>query len=441
MDVPNEPKPKRKFVMTPERKAKLLANLEKARLAPKEKVYRKTPKRYAANLGNLAKANAKRRAQSESQQAENLRAQLEGFFPAPQVPPPPQAPLGAPYVQLPGAPPSGGPSGAEELDQAAALIAKRLRKLRAATRREGRRIMRVLTAAITRTHPLSAEEACNLVRELLQCLDGSRVVAEARRLNDQIAELLLKMLATRYGAAAQVDGFPLGTVVEELEAQRQQREAARAAREASRAQASRETAAAAEGDPAGAATAPGEGEGAKDSAGEPGESGRQVKEPSKVSIAELPKTEEEFQALLRRALDLEGEGEVQHLLSMLMGPLWDRLHWWTRREEEETQQLEQLFQEAASAVGPPGGFDDLLNRMFDINLILGMADTFVGRMNIPTKRIAGDLEWWLEQRTRNIELRGRKLKMPVTPRAKPPARITPDQPSQATSGSGDPAAA
>ncbi|HMD96538.1 MAG TPA: hypothetical protein VKM93_04290, partial [Terriglobia bacterium] len=137
MDVPNEPKPKRKFVMTPERKAKLLANLEKARLAPKEKVYRKTPKRYAANLGNLAKANAKRRAQSESQQAENLRAQLEGFFPAPQVPPPPQAPLGAPYVQLPGAPPSGGPSGAEELDQAAALIAKRLRKLRAATRREG----------------------------------------------------------------------------------------------------------------------------------------------------------------------------------------------------------------------------------------------------------------------------------------------------------------
>ncbi|HMD95965.1 MAG TPA: hypothetical protein VKM93_01355, partial [Terriglobia bacterium] len=404
MDVPNQPKPKRKFVMTPERRAKLLANLEKARLAPKEKVYRKTPKRYAANLANLAKAHAKRRQQSESQQAENLRAQLEGLFPAPQVPPPPQAPLGAPYVQLPGARPSGGPSGAEELDQAAALIAKRLRKLRAATRREGRRIMRVLTAAIARTHPLSAEEACNLVRELLQCLDGSRVVAEARRLNDQIAELLLKMLATRYGAAAQVDGFPLGTVVEELEAQRQQRAAQRAASHTREARAgegvppggSGTAEAPAEGDPAGAAAAPAEG--GKDSSEQPGESGGQAQGPGKVSIAELPKTEEEFHALLRRALDLEGEGEVQHLLSMLMGPLWDRLHWWTRREEEETQQLEQLFQEAASAVGPPGGFDDLLNRMFDINLILGMADTFVGRMNIPTKRIAGDLEWWLEQR-------------------------------------------
>jgi len=177
METPTEPKPKRKFVMTPERKAKLLANLEQARLAPKEKVYRKTPKRYAANVGNLAKANAKRRQQSESQQAGNLRAQLEGFFPAPQVPPPPQAPLAAPYVQLPGVPSSDGPSGAEELDQAAALIAKRLRKLRAAARREGRRIMRVLTAAISRTHPLNAEEACQLVRELLQCLDGSRVVA------------------------------------------------------------------------------------------------------------------------------------------------------------------------------------------------------------------------------------------------------------------------
>src|SRR5271165_7691916 len=98
MEAQNDPKPKRKYVMTPEHRAKVIANLGQARLAPKEKVYRKTPKRYAANLANLAKAHAKRRQQSESQQAENLRAQLEGLFPAPQVPPPPQAPLGAPYV-------------------------------------------------------------------------------------------------------------------------------------------------------------------------------------------------------------------------------------------------------------------------------------------------------------------------------------------------------
>ncbi|MGO9270884.1 MAG: hypothetical protein ACLQOO_11625, partial [Terriglobia bacterium] len=84
MEAQNEPKPKRKFVMTPERHAKLMANLAKARLAPREKVYRKTPKRYAANLNNLEKANAQVRQQSES-----LRAGLEGFFPAPEVPPPP----------------------------------------------------------------------------------------------------------------------------------------------------------------------------------------------------------------------------------------------------------------------------------------------------------------------------------------------------------------
>src|SRR5271166_2034754 len=102
MDVPNQPKPKRKFVMTPERRAKLLANLEKARLAPKEKVYRKTPKRYAANVGNLAKANAKRREQSQGQQAENLRGKLEGFFPAPDFPPIPMVPPpGTPRNQPP----------------------------------------------------------------------------------------------------------------------------------------------------------------------------------------------------------------------------------------------------------------------------------------------------------------------------------------------------
>src|SRR5208282_4093583 len=138
MEPPNEPKPKRKYVMTPERRAKLMANLAQARLAPKEKVYRKTPKRYAANIGNLEKANAKVRQQSES-----LREGLEGFFPAPEVPPPPPvSPLGPPLPPLPGAPPAVVPpsSGAKVLDDVTPLIAKRLRKVHAATRREGRRI-------------------------------------------------------------------------------------------------------------------------------------------------------------------------------------------------------------------------------------------------------------------------------------------------------------
>src|SRR5208282_1982111 len=178
MEPPTEPKPKRKYVMTPERRAKLLANLEKARLAPKEKVYRKTPKRYAANVGNLEKAKSKLREQLEREQ-EDLRVKLEGLFPAGEDPPP----FGPESRQF---------GGAEELDQAAILIARRLRKIQAARRRDGRRIMRVLTAAINRSHPLSPEEAYQLVCDLLQCLDGSRVVAEARRLNDQIAELLIQ---------------------------------------------------------------------------------------------------------------------------------------------------------------------------------------------------------------------------------------------------------
>ncbi len=41
------------------------ANLEKARAAPKEKVYRPTEKRLAANRTNLAKAKAARQQELE----------------------------------------------------------------------------------------------------------------------------------------------------------------------------------------------------------------------------------------------------------------------------------------------------------------------------------------------------------------------------------------
>ena len=62
------------------------------------------------------------------------------------------------------------------------------------------------------------------------------------------------------------------------------------------------------------------------------------------------------------------------------------------------------------AAGVPGCFDDLLNRVFHIKIVLSMADSFVARMNIPTKRIAGDLEWWMEQRGRIIASRGQKCR-------------------------------
>ncbi|HMD96317.1 MAG TPA: hypothetical protein VKM93_03160, partial [Terriglobia bacterium] len=320
METPNEPKPKRKYVMTPERHAKLMANLAKARLAPKEKVYRKTPRRYAANVGNLAKANAKLREQSESHQSD-LREKLEGLFPAPKIPPPPI--IVTPYGPASGAPPVLSP-GSRELDEAAALIAKRLRKLQAARRRDGRRIMRLLTEAISRSHPLSAEEACKLVQQLLACLDGSRVVAEAHRLNEKIGELLVKMLEVRYAEDPQFAGSPQVTMVREYCEELRQREAARReAREARAAEKAREGNPAAAGSGAGVrgsgfaeedATQSSSSAGSGCGAGRPGsaeegepQSSSSPRIPNPESrTPKLPETLEEFQSLVGRALDLEG---------------------------------------------------------------------------------------------------------------------------------------
>src|SRR5208282_5560457 len=175
MEAQTDPKPKRKYVMTPEHRAKVGANLAQARLAPKEKVYRKTPKRYAANLNNLGIAAAKRR-----QEVETLHAKMEELFPENELPLPPLP--SAP--QLSTDPPRHMPRSfyLDPFEEATKLIGKRLRKVRAGVRREGRQIMRLLTAALKRSQPLTAEEAGDLACRLLMCLDGKRITEEARRL-------------------------------------------------------------------------------------------------------------------------------------------------------------------------------------------------------------------------------------------------------------------
>jgi len=422
MEAPTDPKPKRKYVMTPERHAKIMANLAKARLAPKEKVYRKTPKRYAANIGNLEKAKAKLHQESESQQAD-LREKLESLFPPSEVPPPPIVTSYGPAFGPMG--PMGAP-GSQELDQAAALIAKRLRKVQAGWRRDGRQIMRLLTAAISQSHPLSAEEACKLVNQLLDCLDGSRVVTEARRLNEKIEHLLLKMIETRYGAEAPFGGAPVATIVEQLMEERRQRAAMR--REAREAKAGREGQPAMSGENV---PAPAEGNAARTPEAEleigKGNPGGQPAKPKQASTLKLPATLEKFQGLLARALDLESEdGAI--LAGMLARLLWERLQWWKWREQKEAQQLDQLFQEGAAT--SPDLPEDLGRRRTYLNICLLMDDFFVARMDDITKNLDDDTEWWLKRRAQIVQARQK------SPAAAPPGKpAVSAPPNQAAGGS------
>ncbi|MGO9275363.1 MAG: hypothetical protein ACLQOO_34860 [Terriglobia bacterium] len=427
METPTEPKPKRKYVMTPERHAKLMANLAKARLAPKEKVYRKTPKRYTANLNNLGIAAAKRR-----QEREILSAKMEKLFPPPEVPPPLlprlQEGSGEPRRRMP-------PSFfLDPFEEATRLIGKRLRKVHAAVRREGRRVMGLLTAALNRSQPLSVEEARNLVCQLLKCLDGSRVTAEARRLNDKIGRLLGKMIEVRYGV--EPGAVPVEIWLEQLREDRRARAAAararRAARQAQgvkRAQEAEEvrkghpvsSGGVAEGGPASAA------EGGKENAGDLQGQGY---EPRRVSIPELPEAWEEFQSLVTRALHLEDASEVAGALAE---NLWNRLHWWKEREETEKQELERLFQEGAA--NPPDSYPDpyqeLSGRAYKIPLILKFDKDFLPWMDQLTARVEKCLDWWVSTIP---PIERQTASPPATFPAQPPVSAASDQPA---SGSED----
>ncbi len=425
METPTEPKPKPKYVMTPEHRAKVMANLGKARLAPKEKVYRKTPKRYAANLNNLGVAAAKRR-----QEREILSAKMEGLFPLPDVLPPPLT--SCPHS--PDDPPRRMPPSfyLDPMEEAQRLIGKRLRKVHTAVRREGRRVMRLLMAALNRSQPLSVEEAKNLVCQLLKCLDGTRITEDARRLNDKITRLLAKMIEWRYGV--EPGGVPVEIWLEQLREDRRARAAAirerRAARKAERAQQAQAVGTghrATPADPAearpgarvevGPAVVP---EGGGENAGG---WGGHAREPSRLYVPELPEKWEEFHRLVTRALHLE---DVPDVAGALAENLWNRLHLWNGREETEGKELERLFQKGAS--NPPDSYPDpykeLCNRAYDIPLILKLDKDFLRWKDQLTERLEKALDWWVSS-IPSIERR--RASRPVAFPAKPPVSATSDQ--------------
>lgn len=393
MEAQDDPKPKRKYVMTPEHRAKVMANLAQARLAPKEKVYRKTPKRYAGNLRNLGVANAKR-----LQEAEHLRGKMENLFPPPEAPPPPLEPL----CPRPGRPPCRVPpsAGADEWELVTPLIAKRLRKVENARRREGRRLIRVLTVAMSRSQPLGAQEAFDLVCQILKCLEGSRAAVEIRRLNDRIANLLLKMIESRYGAAAQLGGVPYAHWLEQLRAEWRARAAERSTRRP----------------PSPASKTEGATEPGKDAAtgNSEGSQGQHI-EPRQVNTLALPETEEEWRRVLARALALEGEAGAE-VLEKVAHALWLRLEVWKRREEKERGELEELFREAATH--PAQSYADLQRRRCLLNFALELDEPFFCRMDEAMKAAAEALHGWLEQRPmirwrRQAEALGQTSRQPL----------------------------
>ena len=396
-----EGKTKRKFVMTPERLAKIMANLAQARLAPKEKVYRKTDKRYAANLRNLGMANSKRREEAQREEAA-LRAKMENAFPpeevggrqkaessfaSPESPVPspgssanPESPTPNPGssanpespVPSPGSSaspesrvPSPGSSaipGKDELDQVTRLVGKRLRRVKNARRREGRRIMRVLTAALAMSHPLNLDQVASLATALLRCLDPGRITEEVRRLNHRIARSLLEMIEARYGPEPLSEWEARGLMLLERLRRLSAEEPGPGTGDSGLAEEPSVVSRPSSGAEQAPVDATVTGQGGVPSATDPGpvttdassaDPQSQIPNPGSSASPEsqipspaipaLPASEWEFRQLLTRALDLEPDDA-----QLLSTSIWDRLNVWEQRHQQESDEVEEFFQYAAA---------------------------------------------------------------------------------------------
>jgi hypothetical protein len=131
------------------------------------------------------------------------------------------------------------PDSATALHTVAERIWKRRRHFPRQARREGRQVMRLLTAAAKSPAPGSQQEAYKLFLQLLEILQPTRVLRQAQNLTESIERALIEMLEARYGREAFINGQPVASLFRAVEAdykrrmaeEKAEREARRAARQ------------------------------------------------------------------------------------------------------------------------------------------------------------------------------------------------------------------
>jgi hypothetical protein len=318
--------------MTPARLAAARANLEKARAAGKEKIYRPTPKRLAANRANLVKAQTARR-----RLLEQTVDSLDRAFP----------PLREQILRPAGSEAVDRPSGAGQsrqvadypaLEKVGRAILHRRRALLGEARREAQRVMRLLTEAAERTVAASLNDLLGLASGLIAVLAHPRLRERARRLNRRIERGLGAFLDQRYGEQA----LPW---MAELGPKSRRRPRLQPRPQLQTPDAHQPPTSKAEG----RATPPARA------------SGQQAG-------PHLPPSLEAFQALVRRAFcapNSEPEDETLGLvLDGLAETLWERLHLFEAALQKEAKALQDTFREMGQR--PPDNAEDVVERCYGI---------------------------------------------------------------------------
>ena len=394
---------KRPYVRTPARLAAARANLQKARAAPKEKVYRLSEKRLAANRANLAKAKAARQQELEEMvdrldivfpplgkeiSAEALGPEVRCFCgsgkPYQQCCKARKAKTGIPGLDFPRDPQSdprfdfaqgqpaesrgeageddrpqvsrtffrfGSPKWCEDgvdreapdygaLEKAGRALLHRQRALVNEVRREGREVMRLLTQAAARTAVPTLQDILALACGLMTVLTKSRLLGRAKQLNQRVEKLLEAFLEKRYERAGVV--VSPTALLERMLADAESPPLHRRQKRARPGAAKREHRA-------------------------------QRTKPAKRRLSDagpdLPDNQPEFDLLVRRAFCAphpEPEKDpLCHLIDELSDRLWSRLHTFQVELKYETERLAQMLDQMDDIL-PHEGCRTLLERLWMI---------------------------------------------------------------------------